>query len=546
MPLEQGKSREAVQHNIREMLANNHPRAQAIAAAYHEAGEDCAAFKTAVDCLYGEDDRDDFYNNLMLALWATSPTAMQEWSGTKPLTRSDITGDAFALDGSSVRKVDENGHLHVARTPISKAVVSPYYGHEIPEWEDKGLDPDRVYNLYRDADELKKAASTFGGKPLLLKHQPSLAEDHPREITVGSVGEPVEFEGDTLYAPLHIWDQEAIDAVNDGSLRDLSCGYTYEPEMTPGRAPDGTPFDGRMVNIHANHVAQVAEGRVPGAYVADQALTPNGETNMANRHARRAAESKMRKAVEAVRKHIAKDASIEQVTELLDALKGKDEDTPPMIEGSAETPAPAVDEEHPAVAEIKEMAKGRFSDEEMAKIGELLAKLGPAIEKHEDAEMAGVDEEDPGLEKAEEREKAVSKEVEIPEGEAHDEDEDDKKDDKDMVTKPAMDAAIRAARSEAVSETMNHLKAIREAERAVKPLVGEVALGLDSADAIYASTLKTYGVDTKGVHPSAFPAMVKLLVEKQAAKPVETSPIAMDGSTLDSFYKMFPGAARIN
>lgn len=494
------------------------------------------------DCDLAEDD-DDFFNNLMTTLWAINNNQPKEWHGTRPLTRSDITGDRLAIDRASVRTVDDDGRLHIAKTPISKANVCPYYGSEIPGYDELGLEPDKIYNLWRHPDELKKAASTFNGVPLLDDHEPTSADDHPHDKVAGAVGNEAVFEHPYLYNSLVIWPGESIKGVKTGEKRQLSSGYKYRPEMTPGVTPDGEKFDGIMRDIIGNHVALVQEGRAgPDVVVGDTAL---GETNMANRHARRAAESKMRKAVEAVRS-IAKDASIEQVTELLDALKGKDEDKPPMIEGSAETPAPAVDAEDPAAVAIKEMLNGRLSDEEMAKLGELLGQLGPAIEKHEEAEMAGVDEEDPGLEKTEEKELARAKEVEIPEGEAHDEDDEDKKDDKDMVTKTAMDAALRAARSEAVSETMNRLNAIREAERLVKPLVGEVSLGLDSADAIYEKTLKTFAVDTKGVHPSAFPAMVKMLVEKQAAKPVETSPIAMDGSTLDSFYKMFPGAARIN
>ena len=41
----------------------------------------------------------------------------------------------------SVRHKDENGYLHVAVTPISKAGVNPYLGREIPNSEKLGLDP---------------------------------------------------------------------------------------------------------------------------------------------------------------------------------------------------------------------------------------------------------------------------------------------------------------------------------------------------------------------------------------------------------------------
>jgi hypothetical protein len=39
MPLEPGKSKEAFSHNVSEMVKAGHPEKQAVAAAYHEAGE---------------------------------------------------------------------------------------------------------------------------------------------------------------------------------------------------------------------------------------------------------------------------------------------------------------------------------------------------------------------------------------------------------------------------------------------------------------------------------------------------------------------------
>ena len=52
--------------------------------------------------------------------------------------------DRLALDRGSIRTVDKDGRLHVDLTPISKAVVSPYVGKEIPGFEDLGLDSEQV------------------------------------------------------------------------------------------------------------------------------------------------------------------------------------------------------------------------------------------------------------------------------------------------------------------------------------------------------------------------------------------------------------------
>ena len=109
----------------------------------------------------------------------------------------------LALD-SSVREYDDDGHLHVKSSIISKAIVSPYLGKEIPDFELLGLDPDRMYNLLRDPDELENAAASFHGKPLLLKHSPTDAKDHKTDLVIGAVYNPY-FENRDLKAELVVW-----------------------------------------------------------------------------------------------------------------------------------------------------------------------------------------------------------------------------------------------------------------------------------------------------------------------------------------------------
>jgi uncharacterized protein len=95
----------------------------------------------------------------------------------------------LALDraAETTARRDVDGRLHVVAN-ISKATVNPYKGSEIPGWEGLGLEPDRVYQMYRPAEELRKAASTFNGLPLLIDHRPIDAEDHPRQLVCGAIG----------------------------------------------------------------------------------------------------------------------------------------------------------------------------------------------------------------------------------------------------------------------------------------------------------------------------------------------------------------------
>jgi len=181
--------------------------------------------------------------------------------------------DSYALDRASVRREDDDGHLHVERTPISKANVCEYYGREIPDGVEKlRLEPDRLYKLWRHPEELEKAASSFAGKPLLHVHTPVSADEHPREKVVGTIGDEVKFDAPYLTAPLHVWDGDAIDRIKSDQQREISCGYRYRAYMTPGRTPEGEAYDGVMRDIAGNHVALVEEGRAgPDVVVGDSA-----------------------------------------------------------------------------------------------------------------------------------------------------------------------------------------------------------------------------------------------------------------------------------
>lgn len=52
----------------------------------------------------------------------------------------------LALDRAAVqesfRTKDNDGHLHVSATPITKATVNPYFGQEIVNWRELGLQPE--------------------------------------------------------------------------------------------------------------------------------------------------------------------------------------------------------------------------------------------------------------------------------------------------------------------------------------------------------------------------------------------------------------------
>ena len=176
----------------------------------------------------------------------------------------------------SMRTTDAQGFLHVEMSNISKANVCPYRGNEIPDWESLGLDAHKIYQMLRPADELKKAASTFNMLPLMDKHIPvsafNLDDPEIKSHLVGTTGDSAQFQGQYLTNRLVIHQKSAIENIVNHSQRELSCGYRYTPDMTPGTF-DGIRYDGKMTDIIGNHVALVDEGRAgPDVMVEDGKL----------------------------------------------------------------------------------------------------------------------------------------------------------------------------------------------------------------------------------------------------------------------------------
>ena len=184
-----------------------------------------------------------------------------------PLTydKGLISFDASA----SKRHKDSNGYLHIDASNITKEQVAPYYGEEIPHWRELGLEPSKLYYMYRPADELAKAARSFDGMPLLFEHHDTSAARPAKDYVIGSLGTDAEFRAPYLVNSLIITDGEAIEAIERGDYKQLSAAYMYTPVMQGGMY-DGEHYDGRMTDIKANHVALVKEGRAgPDVAVAD-------------------------------------------------------------------------------------------------------------------------------------------------------------------------------------------------------------------------------------------------------------------------------------
>ncbi|KMJ45452.1 hypothetical protein AB204_09025 [Xenorhabdus khoisanae] len=376
--------------------------------------------------------------------------------------------DKLAFD-RSMRSKDGNGHLIVERTILSKAAVNPYRGKEIPGYERLGLDPEKVFHLLRDPLELERAAKTFSKKQLLIKHIPVDSSEPQKEYTIGAIGSDISFEDGRLYGDLSVWDGYAIDLIESGKMKELSAGYGYTPDMTPGEF-EGQHYDGVMRNIFGNHVALVERGRIGRDAIISDHQTVDLETEM-----------KLKKGAAPIiaaqiRQALAMDADLSEQS--LQAVI------------TAVTSQLAQDSDPDAIKN----ANDNEQKPEGAKDNNPKAPEGSS--KPEGAKDNNLEGE--GAKDNKEENKAT--------------------DEKDKDDKPAMDAAMIEQRA------VERVTALFQAREDVKPLVGVVAM--DSAEQVYGYALQQKGLETKGVHPSAYKSMVGMLLSNQAS--TTKTNVAMD------------------
>lgn len=222
-------------------------------------------------------------NNLSLRILARDATESNEIYEFVDLEVEEVKKNnrSIAFDSVSVRSVDANGFLHVERSPLTRVQVAPYLGREISGWQAQGLDPERMYHAYRPLEELSSAETikSINGIPIHLEHHDDAGEPEDKQTRVGTTGTDGAFNAPFLMNSLHIFDQDAINRINDGSMKELSLAYTYIPEFKSGVTDDGEKYDFVQRQIRANHLALVENGRAgPSVKVSDSGK----EINMAD------------------------------------------------------------------------------------------------------------------------------------------------------------------------------------------------------------------------------------------------------------------------
>jgi hypothetical protein len=290
MPLESGKSKAAFSHNVAAEKNAGKPTKQAVAIAYSKQRGDAADEETRYKSHVIRRDGASFnvfdssgrYIGKAPSMERAQRMVDSAVSGSRARDcdveyDEDVENDCAAMDSARRLAFDRrmetiDGHLVVTGCHITKANVCPYLGAEIPNSEALGLDPSKIYNLYRDAAEITAAKETYNRVPLLMQHVAVSADSPQQFLTVGTISN-ARFTHPYLDADLTIWTREGIEAIESGKQRELSCGYRYVCDLTPGTSPEGDKYDGRMTQIVANHIALVEAGRAgPDVMVADAAL----------------------------------------------------------------------------------------------------------------------------------------------------------------------------------------------------------------------------------------------------------------------------------
>lgn len=417
----------------------------------------------------------------------------------------------------SMRTKDDNGFLHVALTPISKATVNPYLGSEIEGSKEHGFEPDKIYYGLRDPDELAKGAGTFNGLPLLLEHHPTDAENLPKEWVVGSMGTDAVFEKPYLKNSLTVTDAQAIQYIEDGTAKEISCSYRFTPDFTAGEytEADGSKvhYDFIMRDIKGNHVALVPEGRAGHDVKVADGIDAVKYIANEERRSNMPIDDFIAKFMP-----LASDEEKAAAKAALEALAPAKDEEPTFAEGVSygeklEKEEPKkLDSEHESEGMEKALEKDKAEDacgkdEELPVDEENLDELLKDPKFKAAYEM--------GVRYGEKREKAGPEKI-------------DADHEREGMEKALGEDSVKKIHD----SVMAKMRGINSAAKKVRPLVGEISdpFAFDSAEAIYKFALEKNGIAVKKYPESAYAGMVDIMC---SSRPAMASDSAMVGGELD-------------
>lgn len=382
---------------------------------------------------------------------------------------------------NSNREKDANGFLHVKNCHCTKVQIAQYLGCEIS----KDLIADKVYNVFRPEEELKKADTiqSLNGVPLQLEHHDDTAEKPAQYTRIGATGTDAVFEFPYLSNSLHFFNQKAIDLIESGEKCELSIGYDCEIHKESGEF-EGVPYDFVQRNIKIQHVALVECGRAG----ADVKVADSKEIIL-NSEKTEVKQMDKEKLLQLINELVKAGASEEEIKAKIDELTAdacEDEDEVELEAEEVKTEEPDTDEVEEQEQETSDEEQTEQKDDDDLIIEEVKAEL----------EKAGLDAENEELVKA----FIVGNHFAKAETEATDEDTTDEetKDEEEAEEQKATDTALKVARI-VKADIERRFNAVNE----VRHVLGDVnAMKYDSADKIYRDALVKMGVNVKSLKDS--------------------------------------------
>nr|DAU41080.1 MAG TPA: hypothetical protein [Caudoviricetes sp.] len=211
---------------------------------------------------------------------------------------------------SPLKEKTPEGYLLCRDVPISRVgsfeysaaeVGLPNIGHAVQVWRPE----EQIFN--------PETIASFEAKPVVIGHARFADPDNWREIAVGTTQNVRRGEGDKsdfLLADLLLTDRKAIEAVESGDLKEVSCGYDADTQETPQGI--------EQIGIVGNHVALVVSARCSGCKIGDGSMTTSS------------LKTRLRK--------LFRDGNEDAFNEEVDKLQVQDDDAPDAAPAPAPTP----------------------------------------------------------------------------------------------------------------------------------------------------------------------------------------------------------------
>ncbi len=176
------------------------------------------------------------------------------------------------------RTLTPQGFLR-APAQIARTGIQEYLASELGFHKTRGMKAGDIVRLYRPAEEVfsQDTLASFEGQTLTMGHPADDVEaSNWKKLAVGDFSGLAQKDA-FVCAEVTVRDADAVIGVIKGR-KQLSCGYVFDCDMTPGKTADGAAYDGVMRNIRGNHLAIVDRARGgPGCRIADGRITTTTE-----------------------------------------------------------------------------------------------------------------------------------------------------------------------------------------------------------------------------------------------------------------------------